>query len=437
MNTTLTLQHQQSLSQTQLQSLNILSFDLVELNTFLRTEYLENPLLDYTETFPPFSNTEPLKSYNNTASFFDSISKEMTDIPKLENCSIKEYLLQQLQHNKYSKAEWSLIQYLIDCLDDNGYFTFSLTDISAHTGADITLIEDMLHLLRSLEPLGVFAYNLSDCLVRQLDETDDDFKILHLLITNHLNDLAFGKISSVSRALKLSTADVRKHLEKIQHLDPRPLSGFTPCTEQYIIPDIIITQNNGSLTVSLNDDWIANYHVNEYYLKMLKTTTDPELLKYFNEKLAHVQFIFSCIEHRKRTLLSIAEAILNTQMEFFKHGGTLHPMTMASLAEQLGLHPSTLSRALKGKYLQYPQGTILCKDLFSSAVTKGLQRDSLSQSDIKTIIKEIIDNEDKAKPLSDQAIVKLLKTKDIEISRRAVTKYRLELHIGSSVERKE
>lgn len=437
MDTTLTLQHQQSLSQTQIQSLNILSFDLIELNGFLRTEYLENPLLDYTETFPALSSSETLKSYNNTSSFFEPLSKDTMDIPKLEDTSIKEYLLLQLHHDKYSKYEWALIQYLIDCLDDNGYFKFTPADIAAHTGTDISMVEDMLLLLRSLEPLGIFAYDLADCLVRQLDETDDDFPVLHALITEHLEELAAGKISSISRAFKLSTAEVRKFIERIQHLNPKPLSGFTPGTEQYIIPDIIFTKNDDTFSISLNDDWVANYHINDYYMKMLNTTTDSELLEYFKGKLAHIQFIFSCIEQRRKTLLSIAEAILKEQSDFFEKGGTLHPMTMTSVAEQLEIHPSTLSRAIKGKYIQYPRGTILCKDLFSSAVSTGAQTDALSQADVKTIIKEIIDNENKAKPYSDQAIVKLLKAKDIDLSRRAVTKYRLELHIGSIVERKE
>lgn len=437
MDTSLTLQHQQTLSQTQIQSLNILSFDLIELNTFLRMEYLENPLLDYTETFPTISAAEPLKSYSNASVFSETFSTETMDIPRLNNTSIKEYLLQQLQHNKYSKCEWSLIEYLIDCLDDNGYFTFSPADIAAHTGTDISLINDMLHLLRSLDPPGVFAYNLSDCLIRQLIETEDDFTIMRILIAEHLEDLAAGKISSVSRALNLSTTDVRKFIEKIQRLNPKPLSGFTSEPEQYLAPDIIITKDGETLSISLNDEWIANYHLNDYYMKMLKTTTDPELLDYFEKKLTHVQFIFSCIEQRRKTLLTIAGAILEAQEDFFKKKGNLRPITMTSMAEQLGMHPSTLSRAVKGKYLQYPGGTILCKNLFSSAISTGSQADSLSQSDIKAIIKEIIDGENKSKPYSDQAIANLLKAQNIDFSRRAVTKYRLELHIGSSVERKE
>lgn len=437
MDMNLTLQQHQSLSQSQIQSLSILSFDSVELNEFLRDEYLENPLLDYTETVPGITRSETISSYTNISSSFPNTSRETMDIPSLEDTSIKQYLLQQLDISQYTRYEWNLMHYLIDCLDDNGYFHFTPEEIAKQTGTKVSVIRRCLSILRCLEPAGVFSFDLPDCLIRQLDDLSDDFETMKKIISEHLEDISLGKVSSVSRALNLSTADVRKCIARIRSLNPKPLSGFLPGNEQYIIPDIIFTKDKETWSISLNDGWTTNYHLNDYYFKMLKTTSDPELLSYFEEKLAHIQFIFSCIEQRRKTILSIAEEILKNQEDFFNSKGNLRPMTMLSLAETLGMHPSTFSRALKGKYIQYPGGCILCKNLFTTAVTSGSSNGTVSQSDVKTVIQELINSENKSRPYSDQAIVKFLKEQDITISRRAVTKYRMELGIGSSVERRE
>lgn len=420
-----------------MQSLAILSFDSVELDQFLRDEYLENPLLDYTETVPGITRQETLQSYKNTSSSFDNSSRETMDLPRLDDTSVKQYLLQQLDITQYSKLQWSLMQYLIDCLDDQGYFQFSPEEIAQHTGADVPTIKNCLEDLKCLEPSGIFSSNLTDCLISQLDKSSEDFDILQAIISDHLEDMASGKISSISRSLGLSTADVRKAIDRIRMLSPRPLLGFLPNREQYVIPDIIFTKNEDGWNIALNDGWTANYHLNDHYVKMLKTTSDPELLAYFEGKLSHIQLIFSCIEQRQKTILSIAKELLKEQEDFFNMTGKLRPMTMTALSERLKIHPSTLSRAVKGKYIQYPGGTILCKSLFTTAVAAANGDSCVSQSDVKSIIKELIDGEDPSKPYSDQAIVRLLKAKDIELSRRAVTKYRLELGIGSSVERKE
>lgn len=437
MDMNLTLQQQQSLSQQQIQSLKILAFDSMELNRFLRDEYLENPLLDYTETHPEIAKIEPIMSYANVPSYRGNHTLNTMDIPQLEDTSIKQYFIQQLDLAHYNKSQQHMIEYLIDCLDDNGYFRFTVEEIAQETGADLSLIRNCLDLLKTLEPAGVFSFDLKDCLINQLDETAENFDITKEIISNHLEDMASGKISSISRALGLSTAEVRKCIDRIRLLNPKPLSGFLPGKEEYVIPDIIFTKENGDWNIALNDRWTANYHLNDYYVKMLKSTSDSELLDYFEGKLKSVQFIFSCIEQRRKTLLSIAEAILHEQDDFFSGTGSLHPMTMSSLSEKLGIHPSTFSRAVKGKYIQYPGGSVLCKGLFTTAVTTAGGEESMSQSDVKLIIKKLIESENKSKPYSDQTIVKLLKEQNISISRRAVTKYRLELGIGSSVERKE
>lgn len=437
MDINLFLQQQQHLSQAQIQSLGILSFDNIELNQFLREEYLENPLLDYSETFPNIAKSEAIKSYSNIFCSDNYNVNDISDITQTEETSIKQQLLSQLDIKRYSKHEWALIQYLIDCLDSNGFFTFSASEIASHIGVEVDVVENCLKTLRTLEPAGIFSNNLASYLIFQLDKASPDYSILKRLISCHLDNIASGKISTISRDLNLSTSETRKYIDRICLLNPRPLSGFSSNREKYIIPDIIITKDLDNWDISLNDNWIANYHLNDHYLKMLETTNDPELLAYFEEKLSHIQFIFSCIEQRRKTLLSIAEEIVQQQKSFFSSNGPLAPMTMTSIAEKLELHPSTLSRAIKGKYLQYPGGTILCKDLFNSAFSSApADEESLSQSAVKEMIKKLILSENKRNPYSDQTLVKLLSKNNITISRRTVTKYRETLGIKSSVDRK-
>lgn len=426
----LTLQQKQTLAQSQIQSLNILSFNSIELNQFLHEEYLENPLLNYSETVPDIISFEPITSYKN-----DDFSLNNT---KLEDSFIKDYLMHQLDLTRYNTYELNLIHYLIDCLDDIGYFHFSIDEISEATNANPDIIKSCLNDLKSLEPSGIFSANLADCLISQLDPAAEGYLYMKKIISDHLEDIAYGKISTISRALHLSSANVRKYIDRIRLLNPKPLSGFVPDSPSYIVPDIIFSKEKGFWDITLNDNWITNYHLNDYYISMLDSTTDPELVAYFEKKLKSIQFIFACIQQRRKTLLAIAREILEEQKDFFNLQCELKPMTMTSLSKKLGIHPSTVSRAIKGKYIQYPGNSILCKDLFSTSVTSASDTgDLLSKSNIKLVIKELIDKENKSTPLSDQTIVKLLKGQDISISRRTVAKYRLELGIGSSAERKE
>lgn len=436
MDINLSFSQRQSLSYAQIQSLDILSFDSEQLNQFLRDEYLENPLLDYTEKFPDITKRDMVFPYSKAHSS-EYTPDEVPDLPRLDDDSIKEILLQQLNITHYSKYEWSLFKYLIDCLDENGYFHFSPEDIHKQTGAKVETISMCLDILRQLEPIGIFSYDLSDCLISQLDKDCDGYDILKKLILNHMEDMALGKISSISRAMNLSTASVRKYMDRIRVLNPKPLSNFLPSREHYVIPDIIYIYDGNSWNISLNDDWIENYHLNDYYLTLLETTEDPDLISYFEKKLAHIQLIFSYIEQRRKTLFSIAEQILIRQKTFFLSQGPLRPMTMTVLSKTLGIHLSTVSRALKGKYVQAPRGTILCKDLFTPTVITSENEDGSSQNEIKLLIRKFIDAENKEKPYSDHALEKLLKTEGISVSRRAIAKYRHELGIGSSVDRKE
>ena len=248
--------------------------------------------------------------------------------------------------------------------------------------------------------------------------------------------MADGNIGKISRLLHISTAQVRKCALLISTLNPRPARGFGTRDTEYIVPDIIVRKEE-KWEIILNDSWIGNYQICDYYLRMMEETQDKELKRYFQEKAQRVRYIMKNVEQRRETLLNLANLIVDFQNDYLEDCGNLKPMTMADAAEKMEVHPSTISRAVKGKYIQFPKKTVLLKDMFSAAVVKNGTKEEMNAQEIKDMICKWIENENKAKPYSDQKLKEMLDEKGIPISRRAVAKYREALGIRGSFERKE
>ena len=225
----------------------------------------------------------------------------------------------------YSHQEWNLFIYLIGCLDDSGFFTMPVKEVAEKNSVSVDFVKQCLYTLQQLEPYGIFSPGLQESLLHQLDALDINSEVLTQMILYHLNDMAEGKISNISRSLHIPTTEVRKNIEIITRLNPRPLSGFSSGTNSYIIPDIIFEKEADNWTIRLNDSWVGNYSLNDYYLKMMNSSSDTELISYFKEKLRRVQFILNSIEQRRQTILSIAEIILDIQRDFFENNAPLYP----------------------------------------------------------------------------------------------------------------
>ncbi len=244
-------------------------------------------------------------------------------------------------------------------------------------------------------------------------------------------------VSVISRELKLPTAKVRKCIENIGSLNPRPLTGFNTEKTSYVVPDIVLKKEGSVWSGELNDSWVQDYRINDYYLQMMKESNEEELVNYFRTKLERVRFIMNGIEQRRQTMMGIVNLIIDKQKDFLEGKGPLKPMTMSDAAKELGVHPSTVSRAIRGKYVQYPSGSIFMKSLFTASASKdSCGEDGVTTMGIKQCIKELIEGENKKKPYSDQEIAKKLDERGIHISRRAVAKYREEMQIRGSFERK-
>lgn len=444
MNINLTLEQKQLLSQSQIQSLELLTMCNVELNAFLNKEYMENPLIEHEDAGGSIGVSEDFHSYYEKhqqtnegyghADRSDYKPKEI--VPADQGVSIEDYIKEQLDANRYTSEAWQLIDFLIHNLDDNGFYTMDTEETARIANTSPELVEGCLEDLRQLEPFGIFACDLSSCLLRQLEVMGVEDPSLIAIVTRHLEDVSTGKISNITRELDISSLAVRKYIAFIGTLNPRPLSGFYSGNNAYVVPDIIFTAKGGQWEISLNDNWIGNYHLNDYYLKMIGESKDPQLQEYFRTKLERARFILSSIEQRRKTVLSIAEAVLEWQKDFFEGRRDPRPMTMMEIGETLGIHLSTVSRATSGKYIQYPRGTILMKELFSTAVSAGEDGEAVTAAQIKKKLKELIDNEDRRKPYSDQKLVELLAGEGIKLSRRGVAKYRDEMGIKASFERK-
>lgn len=417
----------QQLNQFQLQSLNILVLDNHELHEFLQKEFTENPLLDY----QPALN-ESSFSHNQ---FKDPSEDRQPEVKSPNSKSKKEFFMEQLNSAQYTKQQWKIIDYMIDCLDDDGLLNISLEEISNISGFPLTDCEKCHKDLLFLEPAGVFSRNLKECLKIQLERKNLLDVFIEQMIENHLEDIAFGHISTISKSLHISTAEVQNYIQLIQNLNPHPYCGPSEEKTKYITPDIIIYEQEEMWKIKLNDQWIGTYSLNDYYLRMMNQTSDPKLKEYFRQKYQRCSWIISSIEQRRETMLKLSEAIFEWQKEFFIHQKRLKPMTMQDIADSTKLHVSTVSRASKGKYIQYPFGTISFKELFLNSYSFGKQ--DATAIDIKNEIFSIIKQESPDKPYSDSKIVQILKKRNIQISRRAVAKYRNELGIKCTYDRKK
>ena len=428
----LILEQQQRLSQNQILSLSILAFDTLELKKFIKNEYLENPMLDCKD---PNGTDTSVSTVTYQRNYKDLAQPEECgyDIPYQRKSGIKEYILDQLPRHT-TEQDQRIAEYLIGCLEPNGFFTIPVTDIAVTLDVSEASVKKILDLLRELEPCGIFSENLSQCIHCQLVKAGDTDALLYEITDHYLESFLHGRISEITRNVKASTAEVRKRLERIAEMNPNPLYGFSEDTYGYIEPDILIKNGtNGKWSIELNDGWTENYGLNDYYLSLMQHIEDPELREYFKTKLDRVRFLMASIQHRRKTICSIMETILRLQEDYFENQGPLKPMTMGCVAELLSIHVSTVSRALRGKYIQYPKGIIEAKDLFET----GLGRENaVAVSMVKEKIKALIEAENPKAPLSDSKLAEQLKKSGISVSRRAVTKYREQLSIPGSYDRK-
>ncbi len=425
------------LTQNQIQFLNMLTMTNQELDQWLLQQFMENPFIE--KKMIDNKSLADTSLYQNRG--FSSSQKDNITYKEpvfFEGKELFHFLTEQLRYSDYSKQDWALITYLIYNLDEKGFFTLDLNHAANETGFHKEELESFLHTLQELEPYGIFSSGIAECYMKQLEKKNFSDPILFDILSNNLEDLLYKKMSRLYKKYKISSEQVNTYHQILSELHPYPLMHFQSGEIHHLTPDIICIMENRILVPTLNDSSTGNYSISDYYLSMMQQTKEPELKEYLSKKYTTASNIIKNIESRKNTLLQITKAVIEKQSLFFYHKGHLLPLSMSQIADICELSTSTVSRAIHDKYLQYPGGIILMKELFPSSSEIGERSEfALSPEQVKETILQIIKMENPKKPLSDDEIASTLKCEGIPISRRTVAKYRTEMFIPTSRERKE
>jgi RNA polymerase sigma-54 factor len=402
--------------------------DMQELQDFLLKEQDENPVLNYVNMGIPYIIRYDQDEDDGTR-----------NIPAQQDETAQDILLSQLDLRNYTKDEIEAFYLIANSVDENGFLMITMEDLSKFFQIPLPLLNRCLTIMRKLDPPGVCSFTIEECLVQQLSAAGNNDELLLDIVQHHLTDIADGKINAIAQALKTSTMRVRHCIQTIKNLNPRPFNGLLGTTAQYIIPDILFSYEKGFWEIELNDKWMGKLEICDYYEALIRKTVEPELQDYLRYKIQRIRFLNDSIEKRRNTLLRIGQCLALHQSDFLLRKGPFAALTMGHVADELGLHPSTVSRAIKGKYLQSPGGVSAMRALFIQGLpsidVRGENMD-VSREEIKERIKKIIVAEDKTKPHSDNTLAMLLKERGTEISRRTVTKYRIELGIKGIHERR-
>lgn len=448
----LTIEQTQKLSMTPelIQAIQILQYNNQELNEYIDKELLENPILE--SEYHKESDTEIdidslrdqlIQADENVEAYKQWESHSTSDEYSYENFvafnyTLTEFLIEQLHFSSLKGQDAEIGRYIIENIDDNGYLSMSLEEICSVLDVDLDSCERVLDLIHTFEPSGVGARDLNECLIIQLASLGELTDEIEFIISNRLKDLADNKYALISKDMGISIAEVQGIADLIKTLEPKPGRGFDSDNSiKYIIPDIYVEETNGEYVVSANDGSTPSLHISSYYNSLTEEAkSDKELSNYLNNRFNSAMWLMKSIEQRKKTIYNVASAIVQFQNDFFAKGERfLKPLTLKQIAETVGVHESTVSRAINGKYMQCPRGVFELKYFFTGGILNE-DGSGVSSNSIKSMIKEFVDAEDDKKPLSDSKISEMLHEKGIDISRRTVAKYRDDIGILPSSKRR-
>lgn len=344
--------------------------------------------------------------------------------------SLQEHLLDQASLSELTVNLRSAIEYLVGSLDNNGFLTSSLSDLALISEISLSEMQEAHAILKGFEPAGIGAFDLQDSLLTQLQLKFKRNTDAYDIVQDHFTLLTRRRIPDIARKMSISVEEVQDAIKDIAQLDPAPGRRFSEDTNRSVLPDLSIEKDEGVWKVTLNSDYIPKLRISPTYKEMIaKGHLSKNEKEYIQEKMRSGKFLISSIEQRQQTIEKIAKEIIRIQTDFLEEGvSKLRPCTMTQVAEIVGVHETTVSRAIANKYAQTPHGIFELKFFFTPGY-KGGGGESISNTSVKDMIQHLISDEDTSKPLSDQEIVHRLKDKEIKIARRTVAKYREELGI--------
>ena len=353
--------------------------------------------------------------------FFDSIATQET---------LQQHLMGQLNQNVLNAIDRKTAELIIGNIDDNGFLQITPEEMALNTGIPQEDFENMLTLIQSFYPPGVGARDLRECLLIQLKREGRQTSLEYKIISEHMQDLGKRRFPEIARRMGISVEQVQKCANNIARLDPRPGQVFAAAPQNYVLPDVTVEKVNGTYQVILNGEQIPHLRISNTYKDiMAQDGKGSDVKDYIRDKIRSGKFLIKSIHQRQQTISNIAHQIVKRQGEFFEKGSSyLKPMTMVQIADAVGVHETTVSRAISGKYMATPQGVFDMKYFF----TPGYQTssgESMSNTSVKGAILDLVKNEGGNAPLSDKEIVEILSKRGIPIARRTVAKYRTELNI--------
>ncbi len=486
------LAQKQIIAPRMIQSMEILQLPVLALQEKIQQELQENPFLETRDARDPeeeaeaaepeFNPDAPLK-HDETGDIefarMEEINRDWEDhfneehrpsrmaleeqsdkkLDAMQNIasapeSLQEHLTEQLAYLDLTPDQVELTEFVISHLDDNGYLLahdpdtgkpvpVSLDELARNYHKPVTPadVEEALRVVQKLDPPGVGARDTKECLLLQVD----DGKVAHpdlvrALIEHHLEDVAHNRLPVIQKRTGAELAAIKEAIEELKRLDPKPGTRFTAESAKYVVPDIVVTRtDDDDFDIRLTDDWTPNVRVSKRYVELAKDKSyDPKTREFLQQKFRSAHWLIDAIEQRRNTLIRVTRAIINHQRAFLDKGPEhIQPLKMEDIAKQVGVHVTTVSRAVDDKWVETPRGVFPLKRFFGGGTTNKQTGESVAWETIKQKLLEIIAEEDKAKPLSDEEIVERFKQAGLDVARRTVTKYREALKIPSSRQRKD
>lgn len=363
------------------------------------------------------------------------------DLPPIETNltygeSLVDHLLFQLKMQRCGVDEERAAEHICQNLNAHGYLQITLEEVAEATETDLEVCEDALEIVQQLDPIGCGSRDLSECLIVQARVQFPEDPNFEPILRDHLGNLERRNYQAIARDLDLDLEDVIEYHKMIQNLEPRPGRGFTSEEPRYITPDIYVVQRGDDWEVVLNEDGMPDLRISRYYQKIMRNASKEDK-EYLLDKLRGAEFLIKSINKRRKTIRRVMESILKYQRDFFEGGvAQLRPLVLQDVADDVGVHMSTVSRVTTNKYVHTPHGTFELKYFFSAAVRQDSGTDMAAEA-IKSHIKQMVAGENPKKPLSDQKIANLLKDEGIKVARRTVAKYREAMGILPSSRRKQ
>lgn len=446
----------QAMSQRMIQSNEILQMNAQELNTYITELALENPVIDMTRPAAPgeqesIEQQQWLNSFNeenyylyqrqNNDDEYDF--KDAWNINTDEGETLQDYLWSQIITEDFTGEEQEIIRFMLESLDSRGYLEETVESVADYFQVSEEKVDSLLEILQGLDPAGVCARNLEECLRLQLSRRQMNIPALFSIVDSCLELVAKNQIPAIARKLHLTQAEAAGYCQIIRSLNPKPGISFSSREKlRYIIPDVTIVKFKDYFNILLNEAMYPSIEINDYYRRMGQDPESQEVREYLTGKIRQAEWVKQCIAQRGKTLMQVSLAILKHQEHFFVSGpSALKPLTMSQVAHELDIHESTVSRAVSKKYLQCSWGVYPMNYFFSRGVASKTEEDGASQtvtaSKIKEAMREIIRTEDAKKPYSDRILAEKLSEQGITISRRTVAKYREEEGIGDAGSRKD